>query len=87
MPDKTEKKVDAKSGSNTASANTATTNEGEGSRSAARHYNEGVAKTVKEGHVDELAEKAKAALEGPEGDDLRRAEEEGKSHAANRDKK
>ena len=82
MPDNAEKKVDPKSGSKTESANPAATNEGEGSRTAARHYNDGVAKTVKEGHVDELAKKAKAALEGPEGDELRRAEKAGKSHAA-----
>lgn len=62
-------------------------NEGEGSRSAARRYNEGVTRTVKEGHVEELAKKAEDALEGPEGDALRRAEEEGKSHAANPDRK
>jgi hypothetical protein len=51
---------------------------GEGDPDAARRYNEGVEKTVKEGHVDELAEKAKKALEGSEGGDLRRAEEQGK---------
>ena len=33
---------------------------------------------MKEGHVDELAEKAKKALEGSEGGSLRRAEEQGK---------
>lgn len=51
---------------------------GEGNPDAARRYNEGVEKTVKEGHVGELAEKAKEALEGSEGGDLRRAEEQGK---------
>ena len=51
---------------------------GEGNPDAARRYNEGVEKTVKEGHVDELAEKAKKALEGSEGGALRRAEEQGK---------
>ena len=68
-----------------ADANTnADANEGEGSRTAARRYNEGVARTMKEGHVEELAKKAKDALDGPEGDELRRAEEEGKSRASNR---
>ena len=51
---------------------------GEGNPDAARRYNQGVEKTVKEGHVDELAEKAKKALEGNEGGALRRAEEQGK---------
>ncbi len=51
---------------------------GEGNPDAARRYNQGVEKTVKEGHVDELAEKAKKALEGGEGNDLRQAEEKGK---------
>jgi hypothetical protein len=51
---------------------------GEGDPDAARRYNQGVEKTVKEGHVDELAEKAKKALEGSEGSELRRAEEQGK---------
>jgi hypothetical protein len=49
-------------------------NEGEGSRSAARHYNEGVAKTVESGTVDEKASEAAEALEGEEGEELRRAE-------------
>jgi len=51
---------------------------GEGNPDAARRYDEGVEKTIREGKVDELAEKAKKALEGPEGDELRRAEERGK---------
>jgi hypothetical protein len=53
-------------------------NEGEGSRSADRHYREGVRKTVESGKVGELAKEAKEAVEGPEGDALRRAEEEAK---------
>ena len=51
---------------------------GEGNRDAARRYNQGLEKTIKEGHIGELAEKAKKALEGSEGEDLRRAEEQGK---------
>ena len=53
-------------------------NEGEGSRTAARHYAAGVAQTVASGKVDELANKAEAALAGPEGAELQRAEDEGK---------
>ena len=51
---------------------------GEGNPDAARRYDQGVEKTIKEGHVQELAEKAKKALESSEGDELRRAEEQGK---------
>jgi hypothetical protein len=52
--------------------------EGEGSRSADRHYREGVEKTVRKGHVDEDAERARRDVEErPE--EYRRAEEEGKS--------
>ena len=53
--------------------------EGEGSYSATRAYDEALAKSVKAGHSDELAEKARQALEGPEGDSLREAERVGKS--------
>ena len=52
--------------------------QGEGNYDAARHYNDGLAKSVEEGTADELAEKAKKALEGAEGDALRRAEESAK---------
>ena len=51
---------------------------GEGNPDAARRYREGLEKSVKEGNSEELAEKAKKALEGSEGDELRRAEEQGK---------
>jgi hypothetical protein len=52
--------------------------EGEGSYTAARRYREGVAKTVKEGGVAEAAERAAEALDGPEGEALRAAEEKAK---------
>jgi hypothetical protein len=67
--------------SRTKAASTGQTNEGEGSRSAARRYNAGVAKTLHEGHVDEKARDAARALDGAEGPELRRAEERAK-HAA-----
>lgn len=57
-------------------------NEGEGNKTAARHYNEATQKYVESGRVDQAAEEAAQALDGPEGDELRQAEEEGKSHAA-----
>ncbi len=56
-------------------------NEGEGSRSAAHRYNDGATRTASDPkHVKEAGESAKKALEGPEGDELRAAEERGKKH-------
>jgi hypothetical protein len=60
-------------------------NEGEGSRTAARHYNEAQQRYVESGRVDQAAKEAERAIEGPEGDELRRAEEEGKRRAAGRE--
>jgi dihydrolipoamide dehydrogenase len=48
--------------------------EGEGSYTATRAYNAGLAKANKEGHSRELGEKASNALDGPEGDSLREAD-------------
>ncbi len=53
--------------------------EGEGSYTATHNYNAGVEKSEKEGRAEELAERAKQALDGPEGDALREAERMGKS--------
>lgn len=53
--------------------------QGEGDYEATRRYDEGVKKSVEKGDTAELAEKAKKALEGPEGEELRKAEEKGKS--------
>jgi hypothetical protein len=52
-------------------------NEGEGSRSAARRYDAAVERMDPK-RIEELAKKAEQALQGPEGDDLRKAEERGK---------
>ncbi len=52
--------------------------EGEGSYTAARRYDAAVAETVHGGKVEELAQAAKKALDGPEGADLKRAEQAGK---------
>jgi len=49
-------------------------NEGEGNRTAARRYDSAVEKTVKSGTVPEKARAAARALDGPEGNELRRAE-------------
>lgn len=51
---------------------------GEGNYDASRRYRKGVEQSVQEGNADELAEKAKKALESNEGDELRSAEERGK---------
>ena len=51
---------------------------GEGNYEASRLYNEGLKKSVEKGDADALAEKARKALEGPEGDELRKADELGK---------
>ena len=55
--------------------------EGEGSYTAARSYREGVEKTMKSGKVEEKAEEAKRAYEGPQGDMLREAERRGQQAA------
>lgn len=52
--------------------------EGEGSYTATRRYDEGVERSVTEGKTDELAKKAAAALDGPEGEELRKAEQAAK---------
>lgn len=51
---------------------------GEGNRTAAKRYNAGVQETVKNKDVDKLASEAADALEGPEGEELREAEEKAK---------
>jgi hypothetical protein len=54
-------------------------NEGEGSRSGARHYDEGATRTASDPKkVERLAKEAAKAMDGPEGKKLREAEERGK---------
>jgi len=60
-------------------------NEGEGSRSAARAYNEAQKRFVGSGKVEEKAKEAEAAVEGKEGEKLHEAELIGKRHAAEED--
>lgn len=52
-------------------------NEGEGNRTAARHYNKNTRDFVKSGQVDESAKQARKALDGDEAKDLKRAEKQG----------
>jgi hypothetical protein len=51
-------------------------NEGEGNKTAARNYNKATEEYVRSGRAETAANEAKKALEGPEGDELREAEEE-----------
>jgi hypothetical protein len=52
--------------------------EGEGSYTAARHYDEGVERSVAKGDTERLANEAAKALDGPEGAELRKAEQAAK---------
>ncbi len=56
-------------------------NQGEGNREAAREYNENAKETAKSVNVTEKAEKARNALEGEQGKELKKAEEAGKEKA------
>ncbi len=53
--------------------------EGEGSYTATHNYNRGVERSVQRGDAEALAEDAKQALEGDEGDGLREAERKGRN--------
>lgn len=55
--------------------------EGEGNYNASRNYAKGVARSVAAGKTDELATKAKKALEGREGAELEAAERKAKQRA------
>ncbi len=57
-------------------------NEGEGNRTAAKQYNEATRKFVESGKVDKAAKDAEQAIEGEEAEELKRAEDEGRAHAA-----
>ncbi|HVY48139.1 MAG TPA: hypothetical protein VHB21_19760 [Minicystis sp.] len=57
-------------------------NEGEGSRTAARRYDEATEKFIESGQVEDAAKEAEEALDGPEAEELAEAEAEGKRHAA-----
>ena len=62
-------------------------NEGEGNKTAARHYNQAQQEFVRSGQVEDKAREAEEALAGPEKSDLRRAEMIGKSHSHGEDPK
>lgn len=52
--------------------------EGEGSTTATRQYNKHVAEHLQEQDVEQLAQQARDAAEGEQGEELKRAEELGK---------
>jgi hypothetical protein len=52
--------------------------EGEGSYTAAHRYAEGLTRSVQQGDSDQLADEAADALDGPEGNELRQAEQQAK---------
>lgn len=54
-----------------------TRNEGEGNRTAARHYNKDTRDFIESGKVEKSAEKARTAVEKDEGKDLKDAEKKG----------
>jgi hypothetical protein len=60
-------------------------NEGEGSRTAAKEYTERTKEFMSKEDVAAKAKEAAAALDSEEGEKLRRAEEEGRSHAKGED--
>jgi hypothetical protein len=65
--------------------NTDQKNEGEGNKTAARHYNEATERFAKSGKVEEKAREAKDALDGTEGRELAHAEAVGKKHSHGED--
>ncbi|HQT76146.1 MAG: hypothetical protein B7Z80_00390 [Rhodospirillales bacterium 20-64-7] len=60
-------------------------NEGEGNHTAARQYNDAQQKFAKSGKVEQGARDAEKAVDGPEAESLRKAEEAGKRHAHGED--
>lgn len=62
-------------------------NQGEGDYRSARAYDEHVRQTAESGKVEKKAHEAAKAVEGKEGDELRRAEQLGKSHSHGEDPK
>lgn len=62
-------------------SNPAPENQGEGNRTAAKEYNERTKKFVDEGKVEESAREAADAVDSAEGEELRKAEREGRKHA------
>lgn len=62
-------------------SNPAPENQGEGNKTAAKEYNERTKKFVEEGKVEGSAREAADAVDSAEGEELRKAEREGRKHA------
>jgi hypothetical protein len=62
-------------------------NEGEGNHTAARQYNDAQKRFAESGKIQPAAKDAARAVDGPEGPNLRQAEELGKRHAHGEDPK
>jgi hypothetical protein len=60
-------------------------NEGEGNHTAAKQYNDAQKQFAESGKVGPAAKDAAKAVDGPEGNELRKAEEAGKRHAHGED--
>ena len=52
--------------------------EGEGSYSATKRYNQHLGEAIEQGDIEDGAEAARQAIEGPEGEELARAAERAK---------
>jgi len=70
---------------NQKSQQTSGRNEGEGNKTAAREYNQAQQRFAQSGKVEEKAREAEKALDGPEAQELQRAEAVGKRHKAGED--
>jgi hypothetical protein len=53
--------------------------EGEGSYSATRKYNQHLGEAIDSGDIEAAADEARRAIDGPEGPELKRAEQEAKN--------
>jgi hypothetical protein len=60
-------------------------NEGEGSRTGAKQYDQAAERFAKSGKVEQKAKEARDAVDGPEGKELAEAEATGKRHSKGED--
>jgi len=60
-------------------------NQGEGNRDSARRYNQDAQKHARSGKSPGAADRARQDVDGPNAEELRRAEREGKRHIAEED--
>jgi hypothetical protein len=60
-------------------------NEGEGSRTAAKKYDQDARRFAESGKVEQKAREARDAVDGPEGKELASAEAQGRQHSKGED--